>query len=353
MLNFVAPINTLSYGYSACYLLESLYKLQTKVSLFPVSQIQCENRFKEVVSKSLEFSKYFNYDAPCLRLWHANDMSIMVGKGPHIGFPIFELDTLTEVEVHHLNSLDHVIVCSAWAKKVIIENTHHEDHTVHVVPLGVDNQLFVPAKGKSETTRFFNAGKWEVRKGHDILLNIFERAFTEDDNVELWLMCDNVHLSEKDNQEWIKMYKSSKLGNKINIIKRVQTHEEVAHIIPQMDCGVFISRAEGWNMELLECLSCGLQCITTDYSGHTEYVNQDNCFLIKPTEQELAYDGIWFNGQGKWAKISDENQDLCVEYMRFVHKNKKKNEFGIETASKFTWENSAFTLKNTIEKIDV
>jgi glycosyltransferase involved in cell wall biosynthesis len=108
-----------------------------------------------------------------------------------------------------------------------------------------------------------------------------------------------------------------------------------------IDCGVFPSRAEGWNLELLECMSCGKQVITTNYSAHTEFCNQDNSHLVSISEKELAYDGKWFQGQqGFWAKINQEAQDSFIEYMRHVHNNKSLNIHGIETGKKFTWSNS-------------
>ena len=66
----------------------------------------------------------------------------------------------------------------------------------------------------------------------------------------------------------------------------------------QTDCGVFPARAEGWNLELLEMMSCGKNVIATNYSSHTEFCNSENCMLVETTELEDAHDGKWFRGQG-------------------------------------------------------
>ena len=86
-----------------------------------------------------------------------------------------------------------------------------------VVPLGVDTNIFKPHTTARDTTVFFNCGKWEVRKGHDILVNCFNEAFCEEDDVELWMMCENPFLGEQ-NSHWINLYKNSPLGHKIRII---------------------------------------------------------------------------------------------------------------------------------------
>ena len=62
----------------------------------------------------------------------------------------------------------------------------------------------------------------------------------------------------------------------------------------QTDCGIFPSRAEGWNLELLEMLACIKSVITTHYSAHTEFCDDVNSDLVEIKETELAYDGKWF-----------------------------------------------------------
>tara|TARA_Y100000310_G_C20700825_1_gene829721 strand:- start:7541 stop:7888 length:348 start_codon:yes stop_codon:yes gene_type:complete len=109
----------------------------------------------------------------------------------------------------------------------------------------------------------------------------------------------------------------------------------------QADCGVFPSRAEGWNLELLEMMSIGKEVIATNYSGHTEFINKDNCRLIEVKELEEAHDGKWFNGQGDWGVI---DLDILTKNLLEVHSNKKFNKEGVETAKMYSW-------SNTVKKI--
>ena len=74
------------------------------------------------------------------------------------------------------------------------------------------------------------------------------------------------------------------------------------------DCGIFPSRAEGWNLDMLEMMALNKSIITTNYSAHTEFCNKDNSFLIDISETEPANDGKWFFGQGNWAKIGEEQK---------------------------------------------
>ena len=356
MINIIAPINPLGYGVAGWEITKQLSKTN-KVALWPIGQIQLSvQEDVDLIKPLLENAQMFDYTAPCIKIWHQHDMAQFAGKGERIGFPIFELDKFNDLEIHHLASLDKIFVCSEWAKQVIIDNNITDGRNVFVVPLGVNTSLFKPVEATSEKTVFFNCGKWEIRKGHDILPIIFNKAFSEKDNVELRMMTTNPFLSEDEDKRWKNMYLNTKLGNKIKFIDRVQTHSEVYNIMSEVDCGIFPSRAEGWNLELLEILSCGKTAITTNYSAHSEFCNDENSYLVQIKNKELAFDGKWFHGDtGSWANISDSEIDLFAEYMRDVHKRKssgslKINQAGVDTANKFTWCNSASTIERILNE---
>lgn len=352
MLNIISPINQLGYGIAGLNIVKSLHN---DVALWPISQPQVTSQEDaDIISKCIQRNQFPDFNAPCIRIWHQHDMSQFVGKGKHIGFPIFELDQFSNLEIHHISSLDHVFVCSNWAKNVVENNISSLTNRVSVIPLGVDSSIFKQCNvNKEGPTIFFNCGKWEIRKGHDILVKIFNEAFESNDNVQLWLMCENPFLSEDETKRWHNLYYSSKLGSKIRILPRLPSQKEVYNIMQQIDCGVFPSRAEGWNLELLELMSCGKHVITTNYSAHTEFCNKNNSLLVDVSEVESAQDGKWFFGQGNWAKIDQNHIEQFIEYMRHIHnlkQNKKieSNLAGVETASHLSWTNTAQRILNNV-----
>ena len=358
-LNVISPINQLGYGLTGLNIVKALSELEHDVSLFIIGRAEASNEYADMLRSCVNNAGVPDFNAPCLRIWHQHDMSQFVGDGVRAGFPIFELDTFTEQEMHHLNNLDKIIVCSQWAKDVMVTNLYNQykDDNIalntHIVPLGVDRSVFREAPANRRETIFFNCGKWEVRKGHDILVKAFNEAFKEEDHAELWMMCDNPFNSLEENAKWESMYKGSGLGNKIRMIPRQQTQDDVYNIMAQTDCGVFPARAEGWNLELLEMMSCGKQVIATNYSAHTEFCNHNNCLLIDTDNVEPAQDGKWFFGQGNWAKIEQKQFHSLVEHMRMIHDLKQSgklniNSSGIETAVKFSWENTAKEIVNVL-----
>ena len=346
-LNIIAPINQLGYGIAGLNITKAL-DVKHNVSLFPIRPIQVvTEEDSAVIGKCVMNGHTFDNQADCIRIWHQNDMAEFVGKGRHIGFPFFELNVFTDQEKHHLNTLDRLFVASHWAKTICEQELSIPSDNIDVIPLGVDLSIFKAsflgsASGFEDKTVFFNCGKWEVRKGHDVLYKIFNKTFDKTDNVELWMMCDNPFLSEEKTAEWQNAYKNSDLGDKIKFIPRVNTPSEVYNIMAQTDCGVFPSRAEGWNLELLEMMACGKPVITTNYSAHTEFCNNENSLLVDIDHTEPAFDGMWFKGVGEWASLEQKQQDQISEYMKQIHKDKQSgtlpvNTNGLITAQTLNW----------------
>ena len=346
-LNLTAPINELGYGVAGLNILKGLVRNGCRVSYWPIGQPSIHTQEDYDIYKiCAETSLMFNYEAPSLRLWHQHDMAQHIGSGKRIGFPIFELDQFSELEKHHIDSLDNVIVCSEWAKSIVEKEVPSKKYRIGVAPLGVDMNVFKPEENnQGENTIFLNIGKWEIRKGHDVLIDGFNRAFNQSDNVELWMMNHNPFLNESQEKEWHSLYLNSNLGSKVKIIPRVETHKEVADIMRKAHVGVFPSRAEGWNLEALEMMALGKYVVLTNYSAHTEFASEINSKLIHIDNTEDAYDGIWFKGQGKWASLGDSQIEQLASHMKNLHECRNhsklnRNERGIVTAKKFSWDNT-------------
>ena len=362
-INLSSPVNQLGYGVAGLNIAKALHDLKHSVALFVIGNLEAPEQYHEPLKQMIANSRMPDWTAPSIRLWHQHDMSQFVGSGAKYAFPIFELDKFADLEIQHLSHVDHWFVTSEWAKTIMVDQLkgiRGEDYVkenTFVVPLGVDRSIFKEGVGRRQETVFYNCGKWEIRKGHDILITAFNEAFNDDDEVELWMMCDNPFYSEEENFQWERLYRSSRLGDKVRVIPRQKTQEDVYNIMSQTDCGVFPSKAEGWNLELLEMMSCGKSVIATDYSSHTEFCNKDNCKLIEIKETEEAQDGKWFRGQGNWAKIEEEQISQIAEAMREVHELKKKDELninqnGVDTAKSFSWESSARKILEALEKND-
>ena len=345
-INLRAPYNSLGYGIVGKNVLRGLYNAGQSVSFFPIGQIQPEAQSEaEILNACLQNGDLYDNSAPCVNIWHQHSLAETIGKGKSYAFPIFELDTFTEREKHHLSHTDELFVASKWAKLIIEKNGI--TNTTHVIPLGVDTSIFRPISvPKNKTTVFLNIGKMEVRKSIDHICDIYNKAFTPDDDVVLLMAVANPFLKEEDFKQWMDYYKNSKMGNKIQFVPRLPSQEQVNILMNQADCCLSLSKAEGFDLEALEMMACGKQIIATNYSAHTEFCTINNSHLIDIDEEEEAFDGIWFHGEGNWAHIGERQINQCVEDMRFIHEQKQSgkdltNYNGIETAKQFSWKNTS------------
>lgn len=354
----MAPIGGTGYGVAGWNILDQLCKQNVEVALTPMGQPHAESQDQaNTLSICINRGESdFNAYAPCLRVWHQFDLSPHIGHGTYYAFPFFELDTFTKREQLHITVPDVVMVTSKWAEDIVKKYIKDFQKTV-VVPLGIDPDIFYPRRpNQNDKFTIGNFGKWEKRKGHDIISEVFNDAFSPKDDVCLRMFPSNPFLNASELNDWERIYMDSNLGYRIHIMPRMGTHKILADYMSQIDLGFFPSRAEGWNLELLEVMAMGKHVITTDCTAHTAYATEGNATLIHIDETELAHDGKWFFGQGSWAKLGKDQLDAMVEALRASYKKWQTNpaEFinhaGIETGKRLTWANTARIISEKIQK---
>ena len=351
-LNVYCPINGTGYGITSTNIALALDNLGVDVGLFIIGQgvlLQDPDQ-KQIMLKMLNRGRHYDPKEPCLKIWHQHDLAPRVVTGPYYALPFFEIDKLHDFETHGLNNTDGVLTASEWSKKVLEDNG--VKRPIHVCPLGVDRNIFNDdnkIKISNEKYIFLHVGKWEIRKGQDFLLEAFGKAFTPNDNVELWLVPHNPFLSPNETNKFLNLVNKNPLAEKIKVYNRLPTQKDLCEVMSSANCGIFMSRAEGWNNEIPEMMSLNKPIITTNYSAHTEYCTSDNSFLVDIDETEPANDGKWFHGFGNWAKLGSRQLEQTIEYMKFVYNNEvTTNEGGVLTAKKYSWENTASVIKNTL-----
>jgi glycosyltransferase involved in cell wall biosynthesis len=343
-LNMMCPIGVTGYGITSFNIYKKL-RDKYDVSLFPIGNPQIETEEeKAFIVKDIENQITYDKSSPTLKIWHQFDLATRVGNAKYGALTFFETDKLKPIEIHMLNNIDIVYVASGWGKQ-ILENNGVTSEIV-VSPLGIDPTIFnldqAPPQKLNDRYIFCNIGKWELRKGHDILVEIFNKTFSPEDNVELWMLNFNPFLTQEENMSWVNLYKNTKLGEKIKIMPRIPKHADLAKLIALSDCGIFPARAEGWNNEIPEFFAMNKPVITTNYSAHTQYCNKDNSYLIEIDSLTKAIDDKFFDGYGNWANLGKRQQDQMSEYMRYVYNNNiRSNPAGLETAKVLTWDNTA------------
>ena len=344
------------YGVAGAQLLHALQRQRIPVAYFPIGPVDPSLTDNPTLRTALEAQGSYRTDVPSVRLSQQFDLAQHIGRGPRVGFTIFELDTFTARELHHLRSQDALMVCSDWARQVCLDNGV-TSLPIHVVPLGVDRAVFheqvTPARTFKETT-FLQVGKLEPRKGQLELLRAFEAAFTPKDNVRLVLVCGNPFVTREQMQALLKPFRKSPMAAKITLLtEELPSQREVAAWMAAADCGVFVARAEGWNLEALEMLAMGREVIATDYSAHRQFLDPENAKLIRIDALEPAAGGAAI---GRWAAWGTAQHEQLVMQLRAVHAQRQsdgrqRNVAGLATATQFSWDASASAMVRALESL--
>src|SRR5262249_42982800 len=258
-INLSTPINRLGYGVVGLNLLKALSR-HHEVALWPIGKVEASVADRAVFEAARARTGRFDPGAPSVRTYHPWDLAQHVGKGKHCGLPIFELTHFSPEELHHLKAQDLVLTPSRWGAGVLADNGIPQPKIARA-PFGVDADVFSPAvpanwrPGGPDDTVFLNVGKWEVRKGHAELARAFSQAFTKADGVWLILLCHNPFLQPDEARAWEGLFLQSPLSERIVLLPRLNKQAEVAAVMAGADCGVFPSRAEGWNLPLAEMMA--------------------------------------------------------------------------------------------------
>jgi glycosyltransferase involved in cell wall biosynthesis len=347
--HFISPFCRTGYGIAGANLIHALDQVKADVAFHPLGVIDPAIVPVPSLRSMQDRAAALPDGSPSVRMSQQFDLLAQVGTGPRIGFPIFELDRFYVQELVHLKAQDRLLVCSDWARTVLRGNGLTE-MPIDVVPLGVDRRIFhedVPGGPPEDETVFIQIGKIEPRKGQLDLLAAFEKAFVPTDQVRLVLHCHNPFLKAADLEALVAPFRRSPMASRIDLhLEPLPTQRDVARAIQRAHCGVFCSRAEGWNLEALEVLSMGKPLIATDYSAHTEFLTPENAQLVE-------IDTLEPRGVGHWAAFGARQEESLITHLRTVHRQRSEgaltpNIAGIRTATFFSWEHAARCLLRAV-----
>lgn len=352
--SFIAPFCRTGYGIVGAHLLREFLHVDVPVAYFPLGAVDRSIVHIPELDHATQRQGAYEDAAPSVRLSQQFDLAMHVGRGPRIGFPIFELDKFHRNERHHLERQDRLMVTSTWARDVLLENGIWRT-PIDIVPLGVDRTVFHEqlrtSAAPTNDTVFMSVGKLEARKGQLELLRAFEAAFTSRDTVRLVLVCHNPFVDSATLKTMLKPFHNSRMASRITTITSpFATQRELALQMMAADCAVFPVRAEGWNLEALEMLSMGKQVIASKCTAHTAFLDDNNARLIGIDALEESVPG---EHRGRWAAWGERQHEQLVTQLRGVHEQRQRGELvqnsaGIETAKRHSWTASAHAVLQSV-----
>jgi glycosyltransferase involved in cell wall biosynthesis len=225
-----------------------------------------------------------------------------------VGFTAWETTRIPRRDLRGVIDLDEIWIPSPWGKEVLVDNGLPADR-VHVVPEGVDTDVFTPAPAPpdGERFRFLCVGKWEERKGTALLVRAFAAAFGADEPVELHLHCWNPVRPDLDLAATVAALAP---GRHAPIVVRGPcSRGELVRLYQSSHAFVLPTRGEGWGLPILEAMACGLPVIVTDHGGHRAFTSTDTAYLIRVRAMVDVVDPVAFPGPdfGQWADPDEEH----------------------------------------------
>ena len=157
---------------------------------------------------------------------------------------------------------------------------------ISLVPHGVRTDVFTPEgpqyplplhpKTQKRPFRFLYVGGTVDRKGPDLLLEAYLRAFTAEDNVCLVIKdaCAKTFYRDQNLGQMFRDMEADATAPHIVYLDEDLTEEELASLYRACDCVVLAYRGEGFGLSPLEGMACGLPVIVTGGGPTDDYMDK-------------------------------------------------------------------------------
>ncbi len=265
-----------------------------------------------------------------------------------IAYTVWETTKIPVCQMRYLENVDEIWIPSTWGKSVLVQNGV-PPRMIKVVPEGVDPERFKPLESKLSASserpfRFLCVAKWEKRKGIDLLIKAYIKAFQPDDVVELVLHCHNRHIYQFDLRAAL-----DGLHLPPHPPIRVSYPVSESRLVDLInDCDAFVlpTRGEGWGLPIIEAMACAKPVIVTDHGSYLDFVNADNAFLVPVRQMVAVDDPLVFNPEKDYGLWAEPDVKALEQIMRHVFEYRDEARIKGQLARKqiasaWTWNHAA------------
>jgi glycosyltransferase involved in cell wall biosynthesis len=340
-----------------------------------VLEMEQVNKLKELIQKPRDMSK------KQILVYHAQPYGIDANaEREHNGYDKVIINTVwetTKVPANwfpFINYADAVIVPSSQNVQALVES----GVTIPIlkVPHGSDTDKFNPdnepfeLEGLDDTFKFLSIFQWQHRKAPDKLFKAFWNEFSEKDNVALVVKSYWGNNALKSDQravlDTLHKYKQYLGKNETNsapvyFSSSLFSDSELRGLYANTDVFVLPSRGEGVGLPYIEAMSSGIPCIATGWGGQTDFITDENGYLVDYKLRQTTYANDEAIAQNFFHLFTDDmlwaEADVASlqKTMRHTYENreevKAKGKQAREDMKKMSWNDVGFILKDSIEKV--
>jgi glycosyltransferase involved in cell wall biosynthesis len=204
-----------------------------------------------------------------------NELSLIHGRS--VGYTVWETSCLPPGFVRSCNYKDEIWTASEYSKQALINGG--VERPIEVIPHIIDTDKFRPMPRRKKMFVVLFQGEFTTRKGADLAIRSFARAFDKGDNVLLLLktyLINSVHYGHRYIENKVKEILYEEKGDRApayRIYDRFVPDDELPNIYNAADVFLFPSRGEGFGITLAEAMACGKLAIVPTLGGHTDFTS--------------------------------------------------------------------------------
>lgn len=330
-----------------------------------ISDEEIENIFSgrttSLDSTFLSYPRYEfpNFPTPKLKL-----------KGTkNIGLAVFEHSNITQKDLSFFDeNFDEIITACNWCKDNLEKAGFNKK--ISIIPHGIDPLVFNSSYSEKEFLNdkfvIFSGGKYEFRKGQDIVIKAFKYMQDKYEDVYLVASWFNPWIDSIKTMNASKLINTSASGKNYNefmsnllekngidlnkvLLINFKSNYMMNRVYRNTDIGLFPNRCEaGTNIVLMEYMACGKPTIVSNSSGNRDVIKNSYSKIVSTNPFPITFDG---NDIGHW---DEPNLDEIIENLEWAYHNRNKiKEMGekanIEMINNFTWSKIAEEFYKVLE----
>lgn len=279
----------------------------------------CKESFSASVYRKIQHLAHKEQNPSAVQIFHLiPDMQRRVDRRlrKNIGYATFETFSPPARWISTLNQNDAIICPSEFNCKIFANNG--VNRPVVRIPHGLDISIWnerVPRLYSHREFVFLFVGTWRYRKGWDLLLQAWGKAFDKNSNVKLIIKTDKTDKAEKKVES--ELFSIRKDLAPIYFEKKILKESLMPSFYKSANCLISPTLGEGFGLPPIQSMAVDIPVIVTNFSGCTEYAKNDTCTLIEP-DGFLFHDMMdnipQFSAQ-KWPRLK---VDDIAKAMRLV-----------------------------------
>jgi glycosyltransferase involved in cell wall biosynthesis/Flp pilus assembly protein TadD/predicted O-methyltransferase YrrM len=257
------------------------------------------------------------------------------------------------------NQVDEVWVPTRHVKEGFVASGVPADQ-IAVVPHGVDVRSFHPEAQRlrlktNKQFRFLFVGGTIWRKGIDVLLNAYARAFTLADDVCLVIkeMGKGTFYKDQTADQMLAELWKKPFSPEIEYIDQSFDTQQLAGLYTACDCLVHPYRGEGFGLPIAEAMASGLPVIVTGQGAALDFCNESNAYFVSAQRMHFKEKRIGADETVNQPWVAEPDLDALVQLLRHVKAHpeeaRKKGAAGCaHIRQHFTWDQAAAVVEKRL-----